>query len=451
MKRLAATLICGLGVMLVWASAASASTAPRHIDFLRLQHRVASQPAGSFAQAGAQTYRLSGTAEEYDGTLLDDAGIGWGWYDPDAASWSPVSSVYHYGGWASTDSKGRFSVNVTAHPGHDEIEADGPFRADIMNNPTPTDPGLMNICRWGLDFSSLGSITLRPGRVQVDVANVPAHKYLLVTLGDPATGLADSVIAPGGLGLADCPPPGFTSAVAQGAPSDSNSTKVACEWISPDDTPVTASAGALTAGTVTMDWNTAVHGHLAGPRCQLACRRGGVVRYAISHVPVGEQFSFAGYCAYSGGATAYGPVVSSASVGATYTVSLRVPSRAPVAEPYTIEAYRSDDPYSDLQLSDDVEVCRFWPSTSTVTRGNAVTLRGRIDAQSATLFASRPGTPRPTTIGAPGWTRVASLHLSTRGDFSVAVRPTRATRYVVRFTNYAYQRFFTPLVTVRVR
>ena len=447
MKRVAVTAVLLLTLAILCTPSAIAAATPKRLGFLRLLRSV--NPSAKTAVSA--TYPLSGVAEEFDGTLLTNAGIGWGWYAPDAPSWSPVSSVYHYGGWAWSDSKGRFSFRVTAHPGHDEIEADGPFSTDIMNSPTPSDPGLMNVCRWGLDFSTLGSITLRPGRVHVVVANVPAHKYLLVTLGDPATGLADSVIAPGGVGLADCPPPDFTSAVAEGAPSDSNSTKVACEWISPDDTPITASAGALTAGTVAMDWSTAVHGHLAGPHCQLACHPGDSVRYVLSHVPAAEQFSFAGYCAYSGGPTAYSPVVSSASVGATYTVSLRVPGRAPIAEPYTIAAYRSDDPYSDLYLTDDVEVCRFSASKSTVTRGGVVHLRGRVDAESATLLASRAGASRPALTRAPGWIRVASLRLSRNGSFHFAVRPTRARSYVVRFSNSVTGSYFTPLITVRVK
>ena len=437
------SLLCGL-VAFSLAYTAAAQAARNHPSMSARYSAPSTSPS-------SPTYPLSGTAEEYDGTLLDDAGIGWGWYDPDAASWSPVGSVYHYGGWAYTDSKGRFSISaVTAHPGHDEIEADGPFSADIMNNPTPTDPGLMNIGRWGLDFSTLGSITLRPGRVQVDIANVPKNKYLLVTLGDPATGLADSLIAPGGVGLADCPPPDFTSAVAQPAPSDSDSTKIACEWISPNDASVTATAGALTAGTVAMDWSTAVHGHLLEPASQLACRPGDVLRYGLWHVPVGQQFSFVGFSAYGGGTTtAYSPVITSAAVNVAYAVSLRVPASAPVGQAYAIEAYRSDDPYSELTLSDQVEVCRFAASRTTITRGRTVILSGRIDGVNATLLAARPGTARPIRLSAPGWKRVASLRLTANGSFHCRVGPRRSTTYVVCFSNPTG--YFTPLVTVRVK
>ena len=276
MKRLAVVVLLSLTALSLAAQAAFAG--PRSIGTTRLTTQRAT--AGILA-SGVPTYPLTVIGEWYDGTPLSGS-VGWGWLSPDLPVDSPLATL-HYGnlvdtGLAPPDKV--FFKAVTAHPGHDEVMADGPFRNHDLENPTASQPGLMGISRWGLDFSTLGSILLRPGRVQVDIANVPAKQYMDVYLSDPASGGADSIIGPGGHGLTDCPPPDFTSGVATMDNGGDTDGAAACEWVSPGDTPWASAAGSITPGDVTMDWSTAVHSHILGPRCQLVQLRGGSLRFS---------------------------------------------------------------------------------------------------------------------------------------------------------------------------
>jgi hypothetical protein len=406
--------------------------------------------------ASAPTYPLRVIGEWYDGAPLDGAGIAWGWLDPDLPVSSPLATL-HYGNWLDAGPKGRWSFKaVKAHAGHDEVEADGPFRNHDLEYPTAAEPSLMYIGRWGLDFSTLGSILLRPGRVQVDIANVPAKQFMDVSLGDPATGETDSIIGKGGHGLADCPPPDFTSAVATMNTGGDDDGTAACEWISPGATPWAVNAGSVTPGAVTMDWSKAVRGHILGPRCQRVRRPGGTLRFSLSNVPAGEQFSF---CAtqWVGSTLPLSPVVTSTSPQATYTVRVRVPRQIEAGQDCYVSAYRSDDPESMLSVQQRFSVCSFSASRAVIRRGEGVRLYGRLDSNgySATLLAAPAGTPRPATLAAPGWKKVATLKLSNHDAFlsalSPILHPKKSTSYVLRFSDSWFVRVFTPLLTVRVK
>ncbi len=452
MKRLAVVVLLCLATLSVAAQAAYAGPRSNWTARLTTQKAKASTLA-----SGVPTYPLTVIGEWYDGTPLSGC-VGWGWLSPDLPVNSPLATL-HYGNLLDTGSPAPDKVvfkAVTAHPGHDEVMALGPFRNHDLENPTASQPGLMDISRWGLDFSSLGSILLRPGRVQVDIANVPAKQYMNVYLSDPLSGGAGSVIAPGGHGLTDCPPPDFTAGVATMDNGSDSDSAAACEWLSPNDTPQAATAGAITPGDVTMDWSTAVHSRILGPRCQLVQRPGGLLRFSLTNVPAGEQFSFCGSAAF-GNTLPLAPVVTSTSTQTPLVVAIRIPKQVPGGEDWDITAYRSDDPQSILSVSDRVSICSFSASQTVIRRGEGVRLRGRLEAnsQTATLLAAPAGTPRPATVAARGWRKVATLALVNHNDYigflSRTLHPRKSTSYVLRFADSWFVSVFTPVLTVRVK
>lgn len=445
MKRLAAIVICGLAFTLVCASAASASTAPRHIDFLRLQHRAASLPAGSFAQAGAQTYPLSGTMEAFDGSPRAGCWVTAGWYDPDGYSWFVPDALYHSGGDTTTANDGSFSfVGLPSHPGHDSLMA-GSYSGD----------GLSYMILYHLDFSRTDSYVLRPGHVNISVAHAPAGKRVHVSLGDADYSAADSSVGlTEGYGVADAWAPDFNSARASFDNADGTVT-AECEWVNPAHAPVAVSPGTVAGTSVDFDWRSAVLGRLAGPQCRHSGRPGSTFTYTVSNLPAGERMSFFGQSLSpnSWGVHTYPEVVTSSGAQTTYTVTLRVPRRATVGEVYWVQAQRSDDVQSLLWLYDNYEVCDFAATRAAIAHGDSVRLRGHIDGEKATLFMCHHRAGQPATAKAQGWTKVADLSVSASGRFvSPRLRPSRTTWYVARYNgkNGGFIAF-TPVVKVSVR
>ena len=109
------------------------------------------------------TYPLTVIGEWYDGTPLNGPQIGWGWLDPDLPLGSPLATL-HYGNLKDGGEQGRLTFKaVTAHPGHDEVEADRALpQLRSAESATASQPSLMDISRWGLDFSTLGGLPPAP-------------------------------------------------------------------------------------------------------------------------------------------------------------------------------------------------------------------------------------------------------------------------------------------------
>jgi hypothetical protein len=444
MRRLSAIAVCCLAFALVWASAAGASAAPRNTDFLRVQDRAASPPAGSFAQAGAQTRPLSGTLQEFDGSPLANGWISWGWWDPDGYSWYCPDAVYHNGGDASTGDDGAFSFpSVASHPAHDTLVAGGDSRS-----------GPIYTTLYHLDFSATGSYDLRPGHVNISVAHAPSGRQASVGLGDALFAIAQSSVdLTDGIGVADAMPPDINSARVS-FPSANGAVRAECEWVSPGHAPVSVSPGAVAGTTVAVDWNAAVRGRLAGPRCRHSGRPGSTVRYSISNLPAGEQISFVGYSwsPADWGVQTYPQVVTSSGPQDTYTVALQIPARATVGQVYDVDAERSDDIQSMLWLYDYYEVCDIAATHSSITRGDSLRLRGHIDAKRATLFMSHRRAGQPASAKALGWAKVGNLSVSAHGRFvSRRLHPSHTTWYVVRYRGMGGGFLaFTPVVKVSV-
>ena len=443
MKRLAATVICGLAIALVWASAAGATSAPRPIDLPRLQHH-ASEAAGSFARADAQTYPVSGTMEAFDGTPLARYWVTCGWYDPDGYSWFVPDALYNDAGDTATAADGSFSLaGIPSHPGHDSIMA-GSY----------ADSGLTYMILYHLDFSSPGSYVLRPGHVNVSIAHAPAGKRADVSLGDANYSAIDSSVGlTDGYGVADTVPPDFNSARAS-FPNANGTVTAETEWISPGHAPVAVSPGTVADTAVGFDWRAAVRGYIQGPRCRQSGRPGSTILYSVSNLPAGQQMSFfaRSWTPFEWPVKVYPQVVTSTGPRSTYTVALRIPARATVGEVYEVDAERSDDVQSLLWLYDYYEVCSFAASHNRIAQGQTVRLRGHIDAQQATLFMRHRAAEQPATVQAHGWTRVADLSVGADGRFvSPLLRPSRPTWYVVRYRglNGGFTAF-TPVVRVWV-
>ena len=443
MRRLAAIVVCVMAVALACASTAVASTSARPVDPLRFQRNVVSLPAGPLALEDAQTYPVSGTLEDFDGTPLANCYIFCGWWDPDGYSWWAPAARWHDAGDTTTATDGSFSfpAGLLSHPAHDSIMAVGDGSSTLLG-----------LTLYHLDFSTTGTYVLRPGHVNITIANAPAGQTAELSIGDALySGIESWVALTDGNGVADSVAPDFNSASAS-FPNANGTTTAECQWVSPGHAAVAVSPGTVAATSLSFDWHSAVRGRLVGPQCRHSGRPGSTVRYSITNVPAGQQISFLGSPGFSIGYT-FPQVVTSTGLQKVYTVALRIPANAPVGNLYLINAERSDDPQSLLWLDDYYEVCSFAASHSVIARGQTVRVGGHIDGTQATLFMRHRQAGQPGTAKAPGWTKVANLHVNASGRFlSPRLHPSRTTWYVVRYPglNGGFVAF-TPVVKVTVR
>ena len=442
MKRLAVAVVCVMAVVLACAWAGEASASPQLVNLQHLQRDVASLPVGQLAQADAQTSPVSGTLEDFDGTPLADCYIFCGWWDPDGYSWYAPAASYHDAGDTTTAADGSFSfAGLASHPAHDSLMALGDGSSSLLG-----------LTLYHLDFSTAGSYVIRPGHVNITIANAPAGQTAELSIGDALySGIESWVALTDGKGVADTVAPDFNSASAS-FPNANGTTTAECQWVSPGHAAVAVSPGTVAATSLSFDWHSAVRGHLVGPQCRHSGRPGSTVRYTISNLPAGQQILFVGSSGFSIGHP-FPRVVNSTGRQKVYTVALRIPKDSPVGNVYEINAERSDDVQSLLWLDDDYEVCTFSASHSTIAPGQTVRLRGHIDAKKATLFMRHSRAGQPATAKAHGWTKVANLHVNASGRFVSPLRhPSRTTWFVVRYhgVNGGFTAF-TPVVKVAVR
>ena len=445
MKRVAATAVCAMAVALGCAWAANASASPRPVNLPHLQRGGASLPVGPLTQADAQTYTVSGTMEDFDGTPLANCSVSCGWWDPDGYAWYVPDARYHDAGDTTTAADGSFSIpGLVSHPAHDSL----------MTN-VNSGSSLEGLTLYHLDFSTTGSYVLRPGHVNITIANAPVGQPADMSIGDALySGTESSVALSDSNGVADAMAPDFNSASASFPNANGTATAV-CQWVSPGHAPVAVSPGTVAATSLSFDWHSAVRGRLVGPQCRHSGRPGSTVRYEVSNLPAGQKISFVGNSwssSFSSDQT-FPQVVTSTCLHKTYTVALHIPAHAPVGNVYEINAQRSDDVQSLLWLYDWYEVCTFSASHSSIAPGQSVRLHGHIDGTHATLFMRHRQAGQPGTAKAPGWTKVANLHVNASGRFlSPRLHPSRTTWYVVRYPglNGGFVAF-TPVVKVTVR
>jgi hypothetical protein len=409
---------------------------------LRLLRPLASLSADPHAQTAAQTYLVSGTLEDFDGTPLANCYISCGWWDPDGYSWWAPAARWHDAGDTATATDGSFSfpAGLASHPAHDSIMAVGDGSSTLLG-----------LTLYHLDFSTTGSYVIQPGHVNVSIANAPPGQKAELSIGDALySGIESWVALTNGNGVADSIAPDFNSASAS-FPNANGTTTAECQWVSPGHAPVAVSPGTVAGTSLSFDWHSAVRGHLVGPQCRHSGRPGSTVRYTVTNVPAGQQISFAGSPGFSIVHT-FPQVVTSTGLQKVYTVALRIPANAPAGNLYEINAERSDDPQSLLWLDDYYEVCTFSASHSTIMQGQATRLAGHIDGRKATLFVCHRRADQPATVTARGWSRIGNLHVNSSGRFaSPPLHPSRTTWYVVRYPalNGGFVAF-TPVVKVTV-
>jgi hypothetical protein len=434
---IAAVLLTGCGLVCATAAQAATPAQAPPPPYRQLAGHSSPKPLST-----AATYAIAGLVENFDGSPMDRPDVEWGWNDPDGAL---LSAVYHSGGMIEGETNGTFSfAHVMAHPGHDRLWAYTPLSTD----------GLMGIDVSHLDFSAGVPFTIRPAHVRVSVAHAPTGKAGIFELGDAAASYADSgTYLDKGSGVVDAAPPGFNAAVLNFSNSWATVTAES-EWISPGRQTVAVSPGAVASDTLSFDWNTAVHGRLLGQYCQHSGSPGSLVTYRVSGLPAGEQLSLFGWSEQSSDALVhdYAQTITSTGPSESYTVRLRIPKNAPVGF-YRVEADRSDDPASLLQLYDHFDVCTLVASHRVVGAGDAVRLRGHLDTMSnhATLFVRYRPASQPESLRAPGWTKAGIVDVSRRGGFVTSIlHPRRTSWYVLRYSNRELRRCFTSVVKVQV-
>jgi hypothetical protein len=424
---------------------AGALAAPRTTAPLRLP--PAWRPAASLRAAPSAAvlpgpFTVSGTAQDYDGTpLSDDSYAEWGWYDPTAPVWNSPDIVYHRGAGGPVN-VGSFSfTNATSLPGSDSLT--------VVNGDGPTPGALSFLSIWNNDFSTHGPYTMRPGHVAVDIAGWPAGQVADVRVGDAAMGMADTMLE--GSGAACAPDTGF-DCVAVSAPNSYGAVPAALDWTSPSHAVVPVTGGATVADPVNLDWSQARRGNLAGPLCRHSGKPGSAVRFALKGWPAGYRASFDGYSYLGEDVHYYATTVTSTGADQVYSVPLVVPNDTPAGDAYAIDAYRTDDPATLLDVSDLFQVCRFGSSTTKVVVGGGVRLRGTVSPHSTVdVFMRHHRAAQPWSLKAAGWTKVAHLTSGSRGTFVTRVlRPSRTAWFVARYKS-PYFPAFTSVIKVRVR
>lgn len=427
-------------VLVLPAGALAASRARLPLRLPPTWRPAASLRAAPFAAVLPGPYTVSGSALDYDGSPLPKGSqVEWGWYDPNLPVWNSPDITYHLGDDGSVTG-GAFSFDATSFPGSDVLS---------VFDPNMVVGALGVLSTWNNDFSTHGPYTIQPGHVTVNIAGWPAGKLAEVAVGDAATGMADTALR--GSGAACAPATGF-DCVAVSLSNSHGAVPAALDWTSPSHAVVPVIAGAPVADPVDLDWSKARHGSLAGPLCRHSGKPGSVVRFVLKGWPAGYQASFDGYSYAGDSVHYYSASATSAGADQTYSVPLVVPRHTPAGDAYAIDAYRTDDPATLLDVSDLFQVCRFGASSSTIRLGGGVRLRGTVSAGSTVdVFMRHRPADQPASLKAAGWTRIAHLTSGARGRFVTRVfRPSRTAWFVARYRSQ-YFPAFTSVIKVAVR
>jgi hypothetical protein len=414
--------------------------------------------------ADAGTVTITGHVLNYDGTpqRSDTSGIS-AWRFDGQPTFFNMGGV----GWTmpgQTDSSGpaddgSFTISgLVADPGHDCLV----YAYDL--------PSLCQmLVLWGLDFSTQSDFTLQPSQTTLVLKNwygtyggsnaaLPPAAPEVWVAGPGGAALTTTELTKGGAGVVAAPAPDFNEVVVSRAEGRWGEYTSAVDWISEGAALVPAPAGKTAAETVTLDWDAAHHAHLAGTPTQRSVAPGGSVRLILSGWPAGETARFVGLAYGNGSIHEYAQTFTSTGASSTSVVTLTVPDDVPPGAGYEIETIRSDDPASHLSLWSVADVCTLKASQTTIRRGQAVVLSGRLarNARGApvTVFARHTPAGEPATIAAKGWTAVGSFPSTSyqagpgwRGAkfVSRSLKPDRTTWYVARCDGV-----FTPVVKVAV-
>jgi hypothetical protein len=443
MRRL---LFCTVGLLavglviapaaLAQASSASVSRAP---SLARTYARLSAGP----------TYAFSGHVLDFAGTPVAGAEVDWGW-------WSSLVD-YHFGGsnlsaanQNGTGADGAFAFTA-ATGGH---QLNGVPSDDLRVFYYPTQPGLEWMQAEQLDFASSNDATpysyqMQPAEVNISLAN-GLGSPVEVKAGNSNVGLASADVAlTSGNGVASVlPMSNFDDLVAyyySGTPGFLTCPGMV-EWLG---TAMNVSAGQIAATVINLDWANAQYCELAGPRCQHSGAPGSTVKMVLWGWPGSEKASFIGYNAV-GTPHKYSATLTSQGVNQVYAVSLRIDPKASVG-PYQLDAFRSDDLDSFVQMWDYYQVCRFKASASSIHPGRAVRLSGKVPGTGrVTLYAKARKSGQPSSLAATGWTRLGTYGTKSGSFVTGYLHPKHTTYYVVRYNGRAF-RAFTSVARVVVR
>ena len=437
MRRLAMCGLIVLAVGLVLAPSALASTGVRHAA---LGSRHAAAPAGAALRAlgDGALYSIGGHVHDYSGAGVPGAEVWWG-------SWDTTTGGYNFGGTnmplessPGTDSFGAFSFPaVTSVPGNDDLTVWYPYTSPGFDPPAPF---LEKLETWSNDFSTVATYPLQPAKVDLAVtglsdalangASAPSDLNGADVWVAGAPGTAETAVwLNAGDGAAFAAPTSFND-VTLGFYDKRNGMTAA---VQSQGTDTSVTAGDEDTSAVSLDWNAAHHAYLAGQYWQHSGKAGTLVRLTLKGWPVLEQAGF-----YFRGPTGDFDVPGTwSSTGAAATVSLRIPTKAPVGV-YEFHAYRIDsgDANGMPDLWDMYQVCTFKASAGVIHHGRAVRLGGKVPGSGWAYVYSTTHkvTGQPGTLAAKGWVRGGRYRIKANGAFLTGLlHPKRTTYYVVKY------------------
>jgi len=335
--------------------------------------------------------------------------------------------------------------DLGAHPGQDSL----------MTYCDAAPVMVRTLALWGLDFSVPSQYLLQPSQTTLEVGDWPAGARGDVLVTGPGGGVQTTAeFTPGGAGIAGAPPTGFDDVVVSRMSAAGEQTG-AVEWMSPGGALVPAPAGATASTTVRVDWSEALHARLRGATCQHAAAPGDTVDLVLDDWLLGSTARFVGYSATTG-SRAYTQTFTSPGTDAPSVVHLTIPADATPGMPYWVQTLQADDPAGRLVLQSVVHVCTLRPSRTSIARGGAVSLTGRVEGRRrVTLFQRCTPAGVPGSVAAKGWTRVGDFPVVTvkgpdgpmGGRFTIKMDGLKRTTWFVALSNGV----FTPLAKVTVR
>ncbi len=301
---------------------------------------------------------------------------------------------------------------------------------------------------WALDFTANNDATpfsyeIQPAQVDLNVANAPSPAIEVET-GNASVGYAQTDVTLDGSndGVASVPPMDtFDSVVAYYYTDFSNFYTACRSQVESLGTPASLAGGGTAAGTVDLDWSAAQHAYLAGPLCRHSGKPGTKVLMVVNGWPANEKASFVGWGANGG--VPKGSVISTGA-DQTYAMPITIPATEPVGF-YEIDTYRADKAGADslVGMWDLYQVCTFKPSASSIHRGHAVRLSGRVPGTgNVTIYSTwHKVSAAPGTLAASGWHRVGVYKTSSGKFTSSLLHPTRTMYYVAKYKGLAFQAF----------
>ncbi len=234
----------------------------------------------------------------------------------------------------------------------------------------------------------------------------------------------------------------------------------ATEWMRPPGQGISVASGQL------LDWERAYVHQDDALRCYVtspfwhSCRPGDTVKMALQNWPAGRKAAFLGQPdAPSGPVTTFGDRKWTSTAKTAHTLSFRIPGTAKPGYGYYINALRTDDSRSSLQLQEYVQLATLkkYYLSGRLRMTGIVPTQGHWGAQAGKnkrviIYAkySRAGVPTKWDPTGQGWHKVAEATCNGQGRFYAGIPPTKPSAwYVARYAGDDwYWGAFTNVVSV---